>query len=345
MAIALFLVMLMAMIVVHELGHAFAAKWLGMRVTKVQLFFGRPLAALHRGETTWAIGWLPLGGSASIAGMTPYGDDAETDDPRAYWRAPVWKRCVVIVAGPAVNIACAFVLLAIFFAIGAPQIGTSTRVADLEAGSAAARAGLERDDVIISVDGERVIGGEALADSLRTTEPHVLVVERDGAEQAVRMPARTDSRVGITLGLQREGTRRDPVPQAVTRAAQVTGGVGIASASGIGQLFVSADAREQLGTVVGVSASSQRAADLGLFLFYLAIVSLMLGYFNLLPILPLDGGHIVVACIEGIRRRPLSERALSLYAIVGITLVVFALFIGLNNDVQRLLSGRDLFAS
>ena len=103
------------LIILHEAGHFVVAKWVGMRVERFSLFFGKPLVSFRRGETEYGIGPIPLGGYVKITGMNP----AEPIPPevahRAYFRQPVWKRIVVILAGPAVNLVLAFVILAGFF--------------------------------------------------------------------------------------------------------------------------------------------------------------------------------------------------------------------------------------
>ena len=99
------------LIILHELGHFTAAKAVGMRVERFSLFFGRTPLRFQRGETEYGIGWLPLGGFVKITGMNPHEEIPAEAAPRAYYRQPVWKRLVVISAGPAVNIVLAFVIL------------------------------------------------------------------------------------------------------------------------------------------------------------------------------------------------------------------------------------------
>ena len=99
------------LIILHELGHFAAAKAVGMRVERFSLFFGRTKLRFQRGETEYGVGWLPLGGFVKITGMNPQEEIPAEAVSRAYYRQPVWKRIVVISAGPAVNIVLAFVIL------------------------------------------------------------------------------------------------------------------------------------------------------------------------------------------------------------------------------------------
>ena len=113
-----------ALVILHEFGHFIAAKAVGMRVERFSLFFPPLLAKVRRGETEYAIGAVPLGGYVKITGMNPNEELAPEVAPRAYYRQQVWKRIVVIGAGPAVNIALAFLILwALFWADGVQRSG------------------------------------------------------------------------------------------------------------------------------------------------------------------------------------------------------------------------------
>ena len=146
-----------ALIILHELGHFAAAKAVGMRVERFSLFFGRTPLRFQRGETEYGVGWIPLGGFVKITGMNPHEEIPAEAVPRAYYRQPVWKRLVVISAGPAVNIVLAFVILMglYWFSIGDPREAKPTnRIEQITPGSPA-DAVLREGDRIIAVDGRR----------------------------------------------------------------------------------------------------------------------------------------------------------------------------------------------
>src|SRR3954469_1940698 len=137
-----------ALIILHELGHFTAAKAVGMRVERFALFFPPLIAKVRRGETEYGIGALPLGGYVRITGMNPMEDIPPEVAHRAYFRQPVWKRIVVIGAGPLVNIVLAFVILAgLYWSLG--TVGPPNTVAALERGTPAARV-LKTGDAILA---------------------------------------------------------------------------------------------------------------------------------------------------------------------------------------------------
>ena len=154
-----------ALIVLHEAGHFAAAKAVGMRVERFALFFPPLIARRRRGETEYAIGSIPLGGYVKITGMNPAEEIPPEIAHRAYFRQPVWKRIVVIAAGPAVNIVLAFLILAgVYWANGTTE--PPPRVAEVTAGSPAAQV-LRPDDVLVSVDGKRPPAGADLREQNR----------------------------------------------------------------------------------------------------------------------------------------------------------------------------------
>ena len=191
-----------ALVILHEFGHFVAAKAVGMRVERFALFFPPLLAKVRRGETEYAIGAVPLGGYVKITGMNPAEEIPPEVEHRAYYRQPVWKRIVVIGAGPAVNIFIAFALLAgIFWANGTEE--PPSRVASVNPGSPAATV-LKPGDELVAIDGRKPSGDnlrdqnssiakqiathkcETDGPGCRATEPVTLQVRRDGQLQTLR---------------------------------------------------------------------------------------------------------------------------------------------------------------
>lgn len=340
-----------ALIVIHELGHFAAAKATGMRVERFSLFFPPTIARVRRGETEYALGLLPLGGYVKITGMNPEEELPPEVRARAYFAQPVWKRVVVILAGPAMNLLLAFLLMFIFFW----QIGPrepSRVIAAVESGFPAARV-LRPGDEIVAVDGRR---GDALvlARTLQrhrcaglpragcaATEPARLTVRRDGrtftiAVRPVYDPQTRRMRVGFRFGA--DGPR-DPLPFAtsVSVAARNFWFVARETAALPLRLFDS-ERRREISSVVGGYEVTRRTivADAADALPIIAIISLSLAIVNLFPFLPLDGGHVFWALVEKVRRRPVPVAVMERAGAIGFALVLMLFLIGLTNDIDRL---------
>ena len=255
--------------------------------------------------------------------------------PDAYWRAKTWKRVLVIFAGPAANIVFAIVLFAgLFMSSG----GRATTTVDAVSSKAPAMTmGLASGDRIVSIDGTPVDAGDiSRTISSSDGKPLKLVVERDG--QVVTLgPVAAEKSDGIyRLGFVLRGEGLSP-PQAVQESLRVTGLVTRDIVSSLGRL-VAGEGREDIASPVGIVQGSSDAAKAGTsnFLWVLGLISLSIALLNLLPLLPLDGGHIAFSVVEGIRGRALRREVYERVSIVGIGLVLLLFVIGLTNDIGRL---------
>jgi regulator of sigma E protease len=264
-------------------------------------------------------------------------DDGLSGD--AYWRAPVWKRVAVILAGPGTNLVFAIVLLAVVFMLGVPKAVLPV-VDKVDPGTPAAQI-LQSGDRIVAVDGKPVspvqIAQRIRASGGRAIE---LTVVRDSRRLTVKaQPVQRDGayRLGFVLSLEYQ--KYGPFAAfrlAVGRTWEVTKAIG----GSLGRL-VTGSGRKDVASPVGiVQASSQTLeVDYREYLGVLALISLSLALLNLLPFLPLDGGHIAFSLAEGIRGRAISREAYERASAIGIVLVLFLFFIGLSNDVDRLRGG------
>ncbi|WCB93951.1 Metalloprotease MmpA [Baekduia alba] len=348
-----------ALIVLHEFGHFAAAKAVGMKVTRFNLFFPPHLFTVRRGETDYGIGAIPLGGYVKIVGMNPQEDIPEEDVPRAYYNQPVWKRLVVIGAGPAMNILLAFLILFVLFAAKGAATDNGS-VGSVQKGSAAAGV-LKPDDTIVSVDGVRgdsarlrqQIGTHTCADGVKAkgcvaATPATVVVKRDGQLETLKVSPRYDPTAVNTDGSKGRmligftfGYVYDPLPVGRAASRSVTGmwDVSKATVSAITKLFYDSSARKNVSGVVGsyeTTRQSFQQDDIVLALQILALISLSLAIVNLFPFLPLDGGHIFWALAEKVRGRPIPFRVMEQASYVGFILVIAVFFIGFTNDIDRL---------
>ena len=276
---------------------------------------------------------------AADRGLTDLDDGLSVE---AYWRAPTWKRIAVILAGPATNYLFAVVALAIVFMVGVPT-GATRVVEEVTPGTPAAAMGLQSGDEIVAVNGTR---GESrdLAEEIRGSggETVTLTVERNGAEVRLEGTPRLDPaddvyRLGFAFGLQYESY--GPL-EALGRAFDATWEVTKAIAVGLGRLM-RLEGGDEVASVVGITQVSSESLDVGFryYLEVLAFISLSLAFLNLLPFLPLDGGHIAFSIAERIRGRAIARETYERFSMVGIALVLLLFFIGLSNDIDRIRGG------
>jgi regulator of sigma E protease len=348
------------LIIFHEGGHFLAAKATGMRVERFFLFFGPTLWSFKRGETEYGIKAIPLGGYVKITGMNPEEEVPPEHQQRAYHRQKVWKRIVVIAAGPAVNIALAFaILFGVYLASAQQPTQTVAKVRPKTPAVGVLQAG----DRILAVDGRAYssLGAEARVerfreqiashgcagkqvDGCRAATPVRVRVKRDGAARTVSVRPEYDSAAGRTLIGFEYGA--EPVSigvgTAASRAVDSIWLVAHKTATIFSRIF-EAEQRKQISGIVGVSDAANQTLDrssVESFLL-LALVSLSLGLVNLLPILPLDGGHIFWAVVEKLRGRPVSLRVMERATVIGFALVLMLMVIGLTNDIGRI--GSDAY--
>ena len=255
--------------------------------------------------------------------------------PDAYWKAPTWKRLVAIAAGPAANIALAVVLLTVVFMTG--PVEPSGTVASVIAGSPAAAAGLRPRDRVIAIDGVSVSGDE-IGDRIAGSEgrPLVLTVVRDGRRVILPPAAPELTDTGYRLGIVRKGVPLAPV-DAFTRSLRWTGTITREIGIAVGRL-ARGEGRENVASPIGIVRGSADAVDQGAanYLLVLAFISLSLALLNLVPLLPLDGGHILFTLIEGARGRFVKREVYERVSVVGLALVLLLLFVGLSNDIGGL---------
>jgi regulator of sigma E protease len=342
------------LIILHELGHFTAAKAVGMRVERFSLFFPPLLGRVRRGETEYAIGAIPLGGYVKITGMNPAEEIAPEVAHRAYFRQPVWKRIVVIGAGPAVNIVLAIVLLTAYLLIwGSPRAETSNKVEALADGGAAASV-LQIGDRVVAVDGKRgdpetlktqvathTCAGTPVNGCKATTSAEVTFV-RDGREQTATITPIYSAEVerpllGFSYGVNRVFEPVDGLGDAVTTSLDQSWFFTTTTVETIAGIFDS-EKREQISGVVGSYETTRQAIQLSTdrAVFLLAVISLSLGIINLFPFLPLDGGHIFWAVAEKVRGKAIPFSVMERAGFIGFALVIGLFAIGLTNDIGRL---------
>jgi regulator of sigma E protease len=378
---------LAVLILVHEAGHFFVARWVGMRPRKFYIGFGKAIAKTTRNGVEYGIGSIPLGGYVKIPGMhrpapgdlrrsLPPADqerlhehlvrlddalergDDETARARladlephvgrtrsfeelegalaedAYWRQTTWKRIVVIAAGPATNVLLAIVLFAALFMVGTVEV---TRRVDAVVANPALQSGLRSGDRILAIGG-RQVAPEDIPDAINDSQgrPITVVVNRGGRRVTLGpMRPRLDQgryRIGFRLH-GRIGPGESP-PAALADALRVTWEVTAQTGQAAGRL-VTGQGSNEISSSVGIVRVSSQAFKQGLrdFLSVMGLISLALALLNLLPVLPLDGGHIVMSIAERLRGRAFSQAVYMRFAAIGFALFALLLYFGLRNDL------------
>jgi len=257
--------------------------------------------------------------------------------PDAYWKAATWRRIVAIGAGPAANIALTLVVFTILFTMVGG--GPSRVVAEVTEGSPAAAAGIRPGDRIVTVDGDAVNGddlGSRVARAGAEKRALRITVVRDGAE--IMLPPVVPEVIdgGYRIGVVRTGTGQS-LPEAAKTSVEVTGTLSKEIVKAIGGLLTT-EGRENVASPIGITQASSDAIERGTaqFLWVVGLVSLSLALLNLLPLLPLDGGHILFTLVEGARGRVVRREIYERVSIVGIVIVLLLFLIGITNDIDRL---------
>ncbi len=349
-----------ALIILHEFGHFAAAKAVGMRVERFALFFPPLLFKVRRGETEYGIGAIPLGGYVKISGMNSQeleGMD-ESVRHRAYYLQAPWKRVVVILAGPMVNVVLAFLIFWALLlsgshgaAVSLNTVVPSTTISQVDSAQPATGV-LRAGDTIVSADGVRgsltqlanQIASHACAGKptagCSAAAPVRVTVQRAGRPLTFALTPRYDAqaermRVGFVFG--------DRVPSiGPLGAARISldrmWSITRQTLTGLVQAIYSPAVRHQITSVVGLTTVTHQAFafDASRAFVLLGFISLALAIINLLPFLPLDGGHILWSVAEKVRGRRISMMAMARYSSVGVLLLVFLVFNGISNDITKL---------
>ncbi len=338
----LFIIVLGALIFVHELGHFLFAKRARVRVERFSLGFGPALWRHAWGETEYRLSAIPLGGYVKMYGEQL--DEEVVEPERSFQHQSVWTRIPIVAAGPGFNFIFAIVLIAFVHIVGMP-VETSVQIEVLE-GSVADAAGLKTDDIIVAFDGKAVSRFRELQAHIMASEGREVELEVQRGAELVNVPIQP--RLHEASGNWRIGVRLRPGSMGLERSNPVVAlGQGIASTWQITRLmFVgfgkiisgSLSASENLAGPIGIAREIGRQADDGwrYVVFFTALISINLAIVNLLPIPVLDGGHLMFFAIEIVNGAPLSLRKREIAQQVGILILVSLMIFAFYNDISKL---------
>ncbi|MGD0275943.1 MAG: RIP metalloprotease RseP [Syntrophales bacterium] len=342
-------ILLGVLIFAHEFGHFIVAKRAGVGVLKFSLGFGRKLFGWRRGETEYMVSVIPLGGYVKLLGESETEELSEGDRKRSFSAQSVWKRILIVAAGPIFNILLAILIFFFVYMAGVPSL--TARIGDIQSGSPAGKGGIKAGDEVVTIDGMKISYWEDLAKSISESkgQPMRIAVMRDGhMEEFTIVPSIMKGKnifgeevSGYKMGISPAGKT---VVRRLNPAAAFWGGlrqtwfITKLTYVGIVKMIEGVISPKTLGGPILIAQIAGAEAKEGLipFFLFMALLSINLAVLNLLPIPVLDGGHLLFFMIEAIKGSEVSltwrERAQQ----VGFMLIVLLMIWVLLMDVERL---------
>jgi regulator of sigma E protease len=348
------IIVLGILVFIHELGHFLLAKRLGVGVLTFSLGFGPKLIGRKIGETQYQISTVPLGGYVKLVGENPEEEVKEEDRHRSFSAQPIWKRALIIGAGPFFNFLLAvFVFSAINLSTGIPSMPMiPPQIHEVSSGLPADEAGLKNGDLILSIDGKDISKWEELRETIYNSKGKELAlkVKRDGEVLEIKVtpePFMQKTPFGeeiqtFIIGIKPpyvEETRQKVGPLMALGSGVVQTWEGIKfTVLGIVKLIQRVIPAKTIGGPILIAQMAGEFAKKGLlsFAIFMAVISINLGVINLFPIPILDGGHFLFLGLEAILRRPISIRKMEVAQQVGLILIIFLMLFAIYNDLGRL---------
>ena len=343
------------LIIFHELGHYWVARWFGVGAEVFSIGFGKEVAGwTDKRGTRWKIAALPLGGYVKFVGdadpssIADHSDNLTADQRRQSFHVrPPWQRFLIVLAGPMANFIIAILIFAAFFAAyGVPQ--TPTVVRSVVAGGAAERAGIQAGDRIVEIADRSTPTFEDLQKIVMLRPAETVDVHIQRAGRVLVVPARLGAidevdrfgqrfRIGqLGVGGGQHELVRIPIIRLIPEAVSTTVKTTQSMIDGLWQIISGRRSLKDLGGPLRMAQIAGQTASLGLFEFVqlIAFFSINLGFINLLPIPMLDGGHLVLYSIEAIRRRPASARAVEWAFRGGLAFLLALMLVATFNDLS-----------
>lgn len=359
-----FLLVLGPLVTVHELGHYLVGRFFGVKAEAFSVGFGKELAGFNdKHGTRWKLSMLPLGGYVQFKGdMNPASipdagamDDLSPEERDGnFHHAALWKRALIVLAGPVTNLIVAVLIFASFNMIYGKVVMLDKEqtnvVGSFSGDSAAQKAGLKVGDRIVAIDGDKVYQFNEVVESivLYPGQEIDITVERVG--KPLTLPVRigdvtekdrfgNEARVG-RIGVYSAEQKREPVGigEATNLAVDQTAGLMKMMVTGIVQIVTGQRSVRELGGPLKIAKYSGEQLSLGwpTFISFAALISLNLAFINLLPIPALDGGHLAFYAVEAVRRKPAGARGTEWAYRMGVALVLMLMIFVTINDVVSL---------
>ncbi len=347
------IIVLGILIFVHELGHFLLAKKLGVAVLKFSLGFGPKLIGKKIGETEYQIAVFPLGGFVKPLGEDPSEELKEEDRHRSLLAQPIWKRALIIGAGPFFNFFLATALFSgVYLIAGIPALPpVSPVVEDVSPGYPAETAGLKKGDLILSIDGKDISKWEELQNFVTNSQGKELFlkVKRDGEILEIKVtpkPFTEKNLFGEEIHTFKIGVTHAPVNVVYQKVGPfVALGSGFVqtwqmielTVMGIVKLIQRVIPAKEIGSPIMIAKLAGEQARRGLLslAIFTAIISINLGVLNLFPIPILDGGHLLFLGLEAVLRRPISIRKMEIAQQIGLIFLILLMLFAIRNDIMR----------
>ena len=351
-----FILVLGPLVFVHEMGHYLVGRWFGVGADTFSIGFGKEIAGwTDKRGTRWKVGILPLGGYVQFSGdMDPSSSQSSEwlslpveERNKTFQSKSLWKRALIVFAGPAINFLFALLILGSFAFINGETI-VQPVIGQVVENSAAAKAGLKPKDIITSIDGEKIDSFTAIRQNvvLRPGEEVTVEFTRAGQKKTITFPVGTDIqkdrfdneyRMGM-LGIGAGGdVIKQPIPiyKAPVAAIRQTSDILRFMTDSIGQIITGRRSVSELGGPLKIAQVSGEQLALGpeAFIFFIALISINLGFINLLPVPMLDGGHLLFYGIEAVRRKPASPKMQEWAFRSGLALVLALMVFVTANDL------------
>jgi len=351
-----FILVLGLLIFVHELGHFLFAKLFRVRVLKFSLGFGPKIVGKVFGDTEYVISAFPLGGFVKMFGENPDEQQLDSDERDvSFAHKPVWQRFLIVLAGPLFNLLFSVVIFfMIFVFVGVPTSLDTTRIGKVNTGSPAEEAGLKADDVILEINGQPAAKWLDVLDGVKGSDGQQvsIVVKREHERLQFSVVPKVDAvknvfgeevekrfMIGIVRADELIYTKVTLIESMKNALAQTWMYISL-TVMGFVKLFQRVIPASEIGgpiLIAQIAGEQMKAGWLNL-LFFMGLLSVNLGFLNLLPVPVLDGGHLVFLTIEGIMRKPMNEKAQIFAQQVGIGLLASLMIFVFYNDIVRLLN-------
>ncbi len=344
-----FIILLGALIFVHEFGHFIVAKMLGVKVLKFSLGFGPSLIKRQGKETEYVLSWIPLGGYVKLYGEDPESDEeiSEQDSQRAFTNKPVWARMAIVIAGPAFNMVFALILLCLGFLSGFPVL--TGEVGKVMPDTPAMSAGFKAGDQIIAIDGQRLWRWDDIRNTIQENANNriVITVDRDGREMDLPVTPVLGEQKDMfgdyrgQIGIAPSGKKAElGFGPAIVEGFRFTGFLTKMVLTTLVKLVRGDIGAGALSGPITIAQASGESLKAGLFsfIFLLSYISINLAIINLLPIPVLDGGHVLFLFIEAIIRKPVTGKVREVAVQVGLLIIVFLIGLVFYNDIYRIVT-------